>query len=43
MNAMFGLLKADEDGGQGEGHLAEYLRLSFHRTIEFFDRHLDGC
>jgi pimeloyl-ACP methyl ester carboxylesterase len=32
MNAMFGLLKADEDGGQGEGHWAEYLRLSFHRA-----------
>ena len=32
MSAMFGLLKADEDGGQGEGYWAEYLRLSFHRT-----------
>jgi pimeloyl-ACP methyl ester carboxylesterase len=32
MSAMFGLLKADEDGGQGEGHWAEYLRLSFHRA-----------
>jgi pimeloyl-ACP methyl ester carboxylesterase len=32
MSAMFELLKADEDGGQGEGHWAEYLRLSFHRT-----------
>jgi pimeloyl-ACP methyl ester carboxylesterase len=32
MSAMFGLLEADEDGGQGEGYWAEYLRLSFHRT-----------
>jgi pimeloyl-ACP methyl ester carboxylesterase len=32
MAAMFELMKADEDGGQGEGHWAEYLRLAFHRT-----------
>jgi pimeloyl-ACP methyl ester carboxylesterase len=34
MGPMFELLKADEDGGQGDGHWAEYLRLSFHRTTE---------
>jgi pimeloyl-ACP methyl ester carboxylesterase len=34
MRPMFELLKADEDGGQGEGHWAEYLRLAFHRTTE---------
>jgi pimeloyl-ACP methyl ester carboxylesterase len=34
MSAMFELLKADEDGGQGDGHWAEYLRLSFHRTTQ---------
>jgi pimeloyl-ACP methyl ester carboxylesterase len=32
MTAMFELMKADEDGGQGEGHWADYLRLAFHRT-----------
>jgi pimeloyl-ACP methyl ester carboxylesterase len=32
MSAMFELMKADEDGGQGEGYWAEYLRLAFHRT-----------
>lgn len=31
---MFDLLKADEDGGQGEGHWAEYLRLAFHRSTQ---------
>ena len=31
---MFELLKADEDGGQGDGHWAEYLRLAFHRTTQ---------
>ena len=31
---MFELLKADQDGGQGEGHWAEYLRLAFHRTTQ---------
>jgi pimeloyl-ACP methyl ester carboxylesterase len=34
MAAMFELLKADQDGGQGEGHWREYLRLSFHRTTQ---------
>jgi pimeloyl-ACP methyl ester carboxylesterase len=34
MRPMFELLKADEDGGQGEGHWAEYLRLAFHRTTQ---------
>jgi pimeloyl-ACP methyl ester carboxylesterase len=34
MRPMFELLKADEDGGQGEGHWAEYLRLAFHRSTE---------
>ena len=28
------LLKADQDGGQGDGHGAEYLRLAFHRTTQ---------
>jgi pimeloyl-ACP methyl ester carboxylesterase len=32
MAAMFELMKADQDGGQGEGHWADYLRLAFHRT-----------
>ena len=32
MTAMFELMKTDEDGGQGEGHWADYLRLAFHRT-----------
>jgi len=31
---MFELLKADQDGGQGDGHWAEYLRLTFHRTTQ---------
>ena len=31
---MFELLKADQDGGQGDGHWAEYLRLAFHRTTQ---------
>ncbi|HEY4994545.1 MAG TPA: alpha/beta hydrolase, partial [Nakamurella sp.] len=34
MTAMFELMKADEDGGQGEGHWADYLRLAFHRTTQ---------
>ena len=34
MTVMFELLKADEDGGQGDGHWTEYLRLAFHRTTE---------
>ena len=34
MRPMFELLKADEDGGQGDGHWAEYLRLAFPRTTE---------
>jgi len=34
MKPMFELLKADQDGGQGEGHWAEYLRLAFHRTTQ---------
>jgi pimeloyl-ACP methyl ester carboxylesterase len=34
MRPMFELLKADQDGGQGEGHWAEYLRLTFHRTTQ---------
>jgi 3-oxoadipate enol-lactonase len=34
MRPMFELLKADQDGGQGEGHWAEYLRLAFHRTTQ---------
>jgi pimeloyl-ACP methyl ester carboxylesterase len=32
MQAMFELLKADQDGAQGEGYWREYLRLAFHRT-----------
>jgi pimeloyl-ACP methyl ester carboxylesterase len=32
MRPMFELLKADQDGGQGEGYWAEYLRLAFHRV-----------
>jgi pimeloyl-ACP methyl ester carboxylesterase len=32
MRAMFELMRADEDEGQGEGHWKEYLRLGFHRT-----------
>jgi len=35
MSAMFDLLKADQDGGQGEGHWAEYLRLAFHRLTTY--------
>jgi pimeloyl-ACP methyl ester carboxylesterase len=34
MRPMFELLKADQDGGQGEGHWAEYLRLAFPRTTQ---------
>jgi pimeloyl-ACP methyl ester carboxylesterase len=34
MRPMFELLKADQDGGQGDGHWAEYLRLTFHRTTQ---------
>jgi pimeloyl-ACP methyl ester carboxylesterase len=34
MSTMFELLKADEDGGQGDGHWADYLRLVFHRATE---------
>jgi pimeloyl-ACP methyl ester carboxylesterase len=32
MQAMFELLKADEDGAQGEGYWRDYLRIAFHRT-----------
>jgi len=32
MQAMFELLKADQDGAQGDGHWREYLRNAFHRT-----------
>jgi len=32
MRAMFELMKADEDEGQGEGHWKQYLRLAFDRT-----------
>jgi pimeloyl-ACP methyl ester carboxylesterase len=32
MQTMFELLKADQDGAQGEGYWREYLRLAFHRT-----------
>ena len=32
MQAMFELLKADQDGAQGEGYWREYLRNAFHRT-----------
>lgn len=31
MSAMFELLKADQDGGQGAGHWEQYLRLAFPR------------
>jgi pimeloyl-ACP methyl ester carboxylesterase len=34
MQGAFELMKADEDGGQGDGHWREYLRLAFHRTTE---------
>jgi pimeloyl-ACP methyl ester carboxylesterase len=34
MRPMFELLKADQDGGQRDGHWAEYLRLAFHRTTQ---------
>jgi pimeloyl-ACP methyl ester carboxylesterase len=34
MSAMFELFKADQDGGQGEGHWEQYLRLAFHRLTE---------
>ncbi len=32
MQAMFELLRADQDGALGEGHWREYLRNAFHRT-----------
>jgi pimeloyl-ACP methyl ester carboxylesterase len=32
MRAMFELLRADQDGAQGEGYWREYLRFAFHRT-----------
>jgi pimeloyl-ACP methyl ester carboxylesterase len=32
MEGAFALMKADEDGGQGEGHWRQYVRLVFHRT-----------
>jgi len=35
MSAMFELFKADQDGGQGEGHWEQYLRLAFHRLTEY--------
>jgi len=35
MSAMFELFKADQDGGQGEGHWEQYLRLAFRRLTEF--------
>ena len=31
MRAVFALMKADQDSGQGDGHWREYLRLAFHR------------
>src|SRR5262249_16100106 len=34
MRPMFELFKADHDGGQGDGHWAEYLRLVFHRVTQ---------
>jgi pimeloyl-ACP methyl ester carboxylesterase len=34
MQGAFELMKADEDGGQGDGHWREYLRLVFHRTTQ---------
>ncbi len=34
MTGMFALMKADEDGAQGEGHWADYLRLAFPRTTQ---------
>jgi pimeloyl-ACP methyl ester carboxylesterase len=34
MSALFELMKADQDGGQGEGHWAEYLRLAFPRVTQ---------
>jgi pimeloyl-ACP methyl ester carboxylesterase len=34
MRPMFELLKADQDGGQGEGYWADYLRLAFHRATQ---------
>jgi pimeloyl-ACP methyl ester carboxylesterase len=34
MQGAFELMKADEDGGQGDGHWSEYLRLAFPRTSQ---------
>ncbi len=34
MQGAFELMKADEDGGQGDGHWREYLRLAFPRTTQ---------
>ena len=34
MRALFALMKADQDSGQGDGYWREYLRLAFHRTTE---------
>jgi len=34
MSAMFELFKADQDGGQGQGHWEQYLRLAFHRLTQ---------
>jgi pimeloyl-ACP methyl ester carboxylesterase len=34
MRAMFELMKRDQDGGQGEGHWREYLRLSWERCTQ---------
>jgi len=34
MRGAFDLMKADADGGQGDGYWREYLRLAFHRTTE---------
>lgn len=41
MTALFDLMKADEDGGQGEGHWADYVRLAFRRTTQPIDYTLD--
>ena len=34
MEGAFALMKADQDGGQGEGHWREYIRLAWHRTTQ---------
>ena len=34
MRPMFGLMKRDQDSGQGEGHWRTYLRLSWDRTTQ---------